>query len=500
MAARKRKLNRQEKKKQTVAGDKHVAQEDIGHHQIYATLGGAFLFSCVCTAIIWMVFIRERHVQFLPIIKQIEMMRLASPDAPFAKEAIEMGKPLLIKNSITTKWKALGAWSPKYLQLKISQFNGVYQNDNRWFGPYYDTSKPLSPYTSHPNPYHTNVTLTSKEFFARIQQPSIGRYHYYTGDMEQLGEWAWSDVSPLHELLSPNPAHSSINVWMGQPHVIAHCHYDGYHNFYAQLYGTKKFTLFSPREWPSLYPYPFLHPSHAQAQPNISRPNQVKLFPLLEHVEAYEVTLVPGDLLYMPPLWFHHVESMDVSISINVWTDSHQTSLMQQVFDLRIPYLEIQWRGDHLKAIGASVVIYRAVESICDSMKCPLNDKYDSGSSFKSGGHYLMYKLWQARYANLMKDGVILSNFTQVKRHRKSLLCEGDPLPLLFYQGIAQQLDGTDIDGFIKQLTQLIEGLPKDTWEVWFGNYIEYLIAQAVDLLHVGVFLQYYDTCIKYFL
>eukprot|EP00118_Oscarella_pearsei_P018435 m.188969 g.188969 ORF g.188969 m.188969 type:complete len:135 (+) comp39398_c0_seq11:781-1185(+) len=93
---------------------------------------------------------------------------------------------------------------------------------------------------------------------------------------------------PIDELLVLNPKMASVNVWMGQPGVIAHCHYDGYHNFYTQLFGRKRFTLFRPLQWRHLYPYPYLHPSHAQCQVNLSDPN-MEQFPAVENAESVEV-------------------------------------------------------------------------------------------------------------------------------------------------------------------------------------------------------------------
>ena len=66
------------------------------------------------------------------------------------------------------------------------------------------------------------------------------------------------------------PERSSINLWVGQRDVVAHCHYDGYHNFFVQIKGRKRFTLVPPSSWHVLRVYPFLHPSHAQCQYNLS--------------------------------------------------------------------------------------------------------------------------------------------------------------------------------------------------------------------------------------
>ena len=234
------------------------------------------------------------------------------PNEPFAEKVSDLKVPVVVKNSVTVTWSAYKKWNPSYLSKKIPSIKGVYENNNRWFGPYYDKSKPLTHLSTNKNSYRTDLVLKGDKFFQLLEHPKNNSYLYFTGDIDDVGPWAWEDVQPIEELLMLNPKHSSINIWMGQPHVIAHCHYDGYHNFFTQLYGRKRFTMFRPTEWPGIYPYPFLHPSHAQAQVNISDDTSISMFPAVRHLEGYQVLLEPGDLLYMPPLWFHHVEAVDL--------------------------------------------------------------------------------------------------------------------------------------------------------------------------------------------
>ena len=302
----------------------------------------------------------------------VTVRELTSPNARFADECAEAGVPVVLRNSVIEKWRARRQWNPKYIQSHTSHITGAYVNDNRWFGPYYDSYKPLTHIFERTNKYHTDVNMTSKKLFKKLRQPSKGEFLYFTGDIDRFGDWAIDDIQPFTELLALNPQRSSVNVWMGQPHVIAHCHYDGYHNFYAQLYGSKKFTLFQPDNWPGLYPYPFLHPSHAQTQVNLSNTLDIDSFPLAESVRGLEVVLQPGDLLYMPPLWFHLVESIDVSISVNVWTDSHQTAVMEEVFSLPLPTESngSQWNSKQQKAIATSVMIHTLLHNVCQRRDC----------------------------------------------------------------------------------------------------------------------------------
>ncbi|XP_057300211.1 bifunctional peptidase and (3S)-lysyl hydroxylase JMJD7-like [Hydractinia symbiolongicarpus] len=47
----------------------------------------------------------------------------------------------------------------------------------------------------------------------------------------------------------------------------------------------------------------------------------LKRFPLYQHSNSLKVTLRPGDVLYLPSLWFHHVQQSEGTIAVNFWYD-----------------------------------------------------------------------------------------------------------------------------------------------------------------------------------
>lgn len=435
---------------------------------------------------------------------------LPSPTSSFAGMCAKRGVPVVLRNSVVTQWKAAKLWTPDYLQAKLETLHGVYENDNRWFGPYFDQSKPLNSSAVRINKYKTDLRLSSEEFFQRVQNPVRGRHLYLTGGIEQLGRWAEEHIQPISELLTLNPSRSSINVWIGQPHVIAHCHYDGYHNFYAQLYGRKKFTLFRPTNWPGLYPYPFLHPSHAQAQINISERADTVRYPLIGSVEAVEVVLEPGDLLYMPPLWFHHVESMTVSISVNVWTDSKQTELVEKMFSVPPPLVDrtLPWRSSKSRSIATAILIYRLIETICKYQACAdvHTDKFVEGDlddktvkTLDDKVLYFVHRLWSVRYRTLMNKKQLPSELQSYSG--EGLLCEegASERDREAFKEAERILEGVRFGAYVTEMSLLVRGLPVDTWELWVGNFIEYVVAASgavTDVEFVGLFLKAFGSCI----
>jgi len=83
-----------------------------------------------------------------------------------------------------------------------------------------------------------------------------------------------------------------------------------------------------------------------QSQVDFVNPNITK-FPFFADIEAFEVVLEPGDLLYLPPFWFHRVTAETTSISVNVWSDSTEGDLRLALEHLPIPF-EDEWSDDQI--------------------------------------------------------------------------------------------------------------------------------------------------------
>ena len=39
----------------------------------------------------------------------------------------------------------------------------------------------------------------------------------------------------------------------------------------------------------------------------------------------------PGDMLVVPPFWYHHVETLQESVSVNVWSDAPEYALVNKM-------------------------------------------------------------------------------------------------------------------------------------------------------------------------
>ncbi|XP_022288659.2 HSPB1-associated protein 1 homolog [Crassostrea virginica] len=116
-------------------------------------------------------------------------------------------------------------------------------------------------------------------------------------------------------------------LWIGTEGCYTNCHYDTYgFNLVAQLQGRKRWVLFPPWEGVNLYPtrIPY-EESSVFSEVNIKNPD-LQQHPLFKNARPYTVVLEPGQVLYVPHHWWHYVESLENSISVNTWIEIMEDS------------------------------------------------------------------------------------------------------------------------------------------------------------------------------
>lgn len=69
-------------------------------------------------------------------------------------------------------------------------------------------------------------------------------------------------------------------------------------------------------------------------QVDFDRPDYNK-FPKFKNVKGYETVVEPGDVLYIPIYWWHHVESLmrgGPTITVNFWYKVRKVKLILSYF------------------------------------------------------------------------------------------------------------------------------------------------------------------------
>jgi Cupin-like domain len=112
------------------------------------------------------------------------------------------------------------------------------------------------------------------------------------------------------------------SIWIGNPTRIA-AHHDVPDNLACVVAGRRRFTLFPPDEVANLYvgPLDFTPAGQAVSLVDIMRPD-LQRFPRYAQAQARAqvVELQAGDALFIPSLWWHHVEALDgFNVLVNYW-------------------------------------------------------------------------------------------------------------------------------------------------------------------------------------
>jgi hypothetical protein len=116
-----------------------------------------------------------------------------------------------------------------------------------------------------------------------------------------------------------------IHCRFGMRGTIAENHWDGSRNMIALLSGARRYILSHPNQCPKLSMLPKDHPSGRHSDVDWSNPyEKLGMYPEFSEAMGNEVVLLPGDMLYLPTMWFHYIVSLD-NINIQCNTRSGTT-------------------------------------------------------------------------------------------------------------------------------------------------------------------------------
>nr|WP_237709660.1 cupin-like domain-containing protein [Microbulbifer agarilyticus] len=111
-------------------------------------------------------------------------------------------------------------------------------------------------------------------------------------------------------------------IWIGGKSIVA-THYDDAENLACCVAGRRRFVLFPPEQVGNLYIGPIDNTPAGAPVSMVSLANpDFDRFPKFEQAlrHAWVAELGPGDVIYIPALWWHHVESLEaVNVLVNYW-------------------------------------------------------------------------------------------------------------------------------------------------------------------------------------
>lgn len=221
-------------------------------------------------------------------------------------------RPVVITDGANS-WAAFRDWNPDFLRNKLST-KKVFVAHNK---------EAVFDYNEGAATGLVEVHEMSLENAANMILSKDGDKHYIQmANMKVQFPELLKDIEVRPYLLDASKHVSLVNFWFGGQGCKSPLHFDFEDNFLVQISGRKRVTLFPPTEDDNLYPATGCKLPHC-SRVNIFAPEQqIELtFPLYSQAKLRktQVTLEPGNILFIPRGWWHAVESLDVSISVNFW-------------------------------------------------------------------------------------------------------------------------------------------------------------------------------------
>eukprot|EP01036_Dinobryon_divergens_P024678 gene24678-33149_t len=181
------------------------------------------------------------------------------------------------------------------------------------------------------------------------------------------------DILPVVEKVAPSmmdlyatlAGESRVSMWIASSGAVAALHYDMEDNFLLQVAGQKTVTLLSPEGYEIAQPLSSFHPSwrHTPHWDNLtdsasiiaeaerlyldpSRPastdnsNQSDTFSWMKSLGLglWEISLGPGDMLFIPAGTYHTVTAGPDSISVSSWFPSTMSELYESLVSVELPF------------------------------------------------------------------------------------------------------------------------------------------------------------------
>lgn len=253
--------------------------------------------------------------------EEIAVPRLEAPTLQAFKDRFLASQTPVILRGAAKDWPARERWDRDYLKDTV--------------GPAMLTAE-VGPSALHPDlssaepPRHERLSFS--EYVDSIWSgDEAASKRFVIGDHAAIlkldGETPGEHFGPLlRDIIVPpffdRKALRCIQFWLSPRGVVSWLHYDndGLPHMNAQIKGRKRVVLYPPAQVALLYPYLYMGDEggiyNQFSQVNVEDPDLGR-FPAFERAQRFAATLEEGDVLFIPPLWYHSFKHLD-PININV--------------------------------------------------------------------------------------------------------------------------------------------------------------------------------------
>jgi lysine-specific demethylase 8 len=239
----------------------------------------------------------------------VEIERVERPTVEqFQREILPARRPLVI-TGVVNEWPARRRWTLDFFKSLVGDAEAELRSSDKeaelFFGEF------------------TSKIVKLADYFDDIKRggaPDRSRPY--------LGNISFNSVppSPFLEFLRadfdfpryfPEQQQLDQRIWIAAAGQRSTLHNDNYHNFNAQISGTKRFILYPPEDYVHLYTE--MHNEGCWVSRVDGFAPDLEQFPLAAGAKALSCTLVAGEILYVPLFWWHQVYAETATVNVNAW-------------------------------------------------------------------------------------------------------------------------------------------------------------------------------------
>jgi hypothetical protein len=289
----------------------------------------------------------------------IERKQKLSP-SDFARDHLAgVGKPVLVTDA-TEHWPARSKWTFEF--LKATYGTDFVSTGLGLLSEYGKTTK-LAAYLDYldcPDQELPGFWVTTKDWKPLRTPPSVGTSLHYLLDWSAyhrhpelrddirpapyfVADWEMALDPTMRDIFEWASKRDYSAVYIGPAGTYSQLHQDfgDTHAYLAQIQGRKQVMLISPEDSDLLY----------DGEVDPENPD-FERFPLFDRATIHEGVIEPGDVLFIPPNWWHCVRALDKSITVshNFFNESNFSRHMADLLR-RLPRLvaglekSAEWRA-----------------------------------------------------------------------------------------------------------------------------------------------------------
>jgi hypothetical protein len=220
----------------------------------------------------------------------------------FLDEYYAANRPVVLED-VCDDWPARQLWSPEYLLEKVGHVE-VEVMTGRGEGS-----------DMRVNFDQQRAQMSFVDYVSRVVATEWSNTLYLVANNKLMSEKTalplWQDFTLDRRYFKADRSRRRTFLWFGPGGTITSLHHDVLNIMFHQLDGWKHFILISPMATHlvgnTIGVFSDIDPLH----PDLDR------FPRFTEVPQLQVTVGPGDALFLPVGWWHHVTALETSISLS---------------------------------------------------------------------------------------------------------------------------------------------------------------------------------------